>query len=238
MVSKALVVKNSTLEGPGLIEHVFSEYGIFWDMVDLDRGDKFTSLEEYKAVFVLGGPDSANDKTSKIIRELEIIRQVFDREIPYLGICLGMQLMVKANEGTVLRCRKGEVGWRDSCGRYYRTALTREGRKDLLFYGIEKPVNVLQLHNEKVELGKNMKLLGTGRYCRNQIVKIGSRAYGIQGHIELTRPMLDDWINHIIDLAHVEKSSIMDDYNNIRSGYEKVGKKIIENFLSISGLIR
>ena len=81
-------------------------------------------------------------------------------------------------------------------------------------------------------LNKNMKLLGTGKYCKNQIVKMASNAYGIQGHIELTKTMLDDWINNIADFEYSNKDSIVEDYYNLLSEYEESGKKIINNFLN------
>ena len=39
-----------------------------------------------------------------------------------------------------------------------------------------------------------MKLLGTGKYCKNQIVKYRENAYGFQGHIELSYDMFNTWI--------------------------------------------
>ena len=57
-------------------------------------------------MMVFGGPDSANDDTEKMKQELQRISEILDAEIPYLGICLGMQALVKAAGGTV---RKNKI---------------------------------------------------------------------------------------------------------------------------------
>jgi GMP synthase-like glutamine amidotransferase len=237
MVKNVLIVKNSTLEGPGLIEYVLMENDICWDIIDIESGDKFPPLKNYNAIFVLGGPDSVNDKTPRIYEELKKISQAADLGIPFMGICLGMQLLVKANGGKVTKYNRSEIGWRDSDDNYFEVTLTNEGRIDPLFNGIEGPIKIFHFHNEMVRLNKDMKLLGTGKYCKNQIVKIGSKAYGIQGHIELTKTILGDWVNHILDLEYVNKDFILEDYNNLKSKYENTGRMIFKNFLRISELI-
>jgi len=237
MVKNVLIIKNSTLEGPGLIEHVLMENDICWDIIDLESGDEYPAFKKYKAVFVLGGPDSANDKTLKIQEELKKIGQVLDLGIPYLGICLGMQLLIKANKGKVERCSISEIGWKDLDNKYFKVSLTEEGQKDPLFSGIEGSLRVFHLHNETIRLSRSTRLLGTGSYCKNQIVNNGSKSYGIQGHIELTKTMLVDWVTYITDFKHLKKDSIVEDYFKLQSEYEKVGKRVIENFLRISKLI-
>ena len=73
MVKNVLIVKNSTLEGPGLIEYVLMENDICWDIIDIESGDKFPPLKNYNAIFVLSGPDSVNDKTLRIYEEIKKI---------------------------------------------------------------------------------------------------------------------------------------------------------------------
>ncbi len=79
-----------------------------------------------------------------------------------------------------------------------------------------------------------MKLLGIGGYCRNQIVKIGSSAYGIQGHFELTPHMFEEWMTQDPDLSKMDQRFLRETYKIIKNEYEATGKQIFTNFLRIA----
>lgn len=102
-----LIVKNITREAPGLLARVLDEHNISYDVVDLDKGEPFPSPLTYKALVVLGGPDSANDATDKMQQELDQVRAAFTAGLPYLGICLGLQVGVKAAGGAWRAKRSG-----------------------------------------------------------------------------------------------------------------------------------
>lgn len=66
MTGDVLIIKNSTLEGPGLIEYVIMENDICWDIIDLERGDEFPLIKKFQGIFVMGDPNSASDNNLKI----------------------------------------------------------------------------------------------------------------------------------------------------------------------------
>src|SRR3989344_7468800 len=101
--NKILIIKNSVAEDPGIIETILEEKSVSYEIIELHKWQVSPSPKEYSAVIVLGGPDSANDLTIKIKHELERIRETINAGIPYLGICLGMQALVKANGGAVMK---------------------------------------------------------------------------------------------------------------------------------------
>ncbi len=181
-----LIVKNITREGPGLLARVLDEHKISYDVVDLDKGETFPSPLGYKALVVLGGPDSANDATDKMQQELEQVRTAFGAGLPYLGICLGLQVGVKAAGGAVLPGAQKEIGFINPSGQQYTVKITETGKEDPLLTDLSGSLKVFQLHGEVVELTPSMQLLATAPDCPNQVVKIGDKAYGIQSHFELT----------------------------------------------------
>src|SRR3989338_4744742 len=134
---KLLIVKNSATEGPGIIEAILKEKSISYEIVELDKGSLFPSPKNYSAVIVLGGPDSANDTTIKMKHELEMIKETVNAGIPYLGICLGMQALVKASGGTVMKNRIKEIGIRAPDGNFFEIEFTHEGKSDELFHGLK-----------------------------------------------------------------------------------------------------
>jgi len=230
-----LIVKNDTDEGAGLLEIELKERGIGYTIIDLDQKQSFPPVQDYKAIVVLGGPDSANDETEKMKNELTRIREAITANIPYLGICLGLQVLVKAAGGKVVKSPVKEVGFIDPENNYFTVELTAEGRQDPLFEGLGQTLTVFQLHGETVELTDKMTLLATGKFCRNQIVKVGQNAYGIQSHFELTPAMFEAWINEDPDLLKLDKEQLRAHYATIRDEYTRTGQQLFKNFLKAAG---
>lgn len=236
MKKEILIVKNNTGESPGLLETELYEQGISYTIIDLDKGQYFPPVENYSAVVILGGPDSANDENEKMETELARIRETISAEIPYLGICLGLQTLVKAAGGTVSKCPQKEVGFIDPEGEYFTVELTENGKIDPLFEGLGHSFKVFHLHGETVDLTDNMVLLASGKFCRNQIARVGSNAYGIQCHFELTPELFESWINEDPDLLKLDKYQLRSNFEAIQDEYLIVGRQLFKNFLKIAGV--
>ena len=232
MINSVLIIKNISHENPGLILNVLKEFNINFEIIDLSQKLEFPKIDEFSLIIIMGGPDSANDNSGKISKELQYIKLAFEKKIPILGICLGLQLMVKASGGKVYKNPIDEKGFKHE-NDWYCISLTEEGIKDPIFNEVDEKFITFQLHGETVRIKKDMKLLGTGKYCKNQIVRIGAFNYGFQFHFELTREMLNDWIILAPELREKDKSSIIKDYDLIYNTYEKIGKKIIQNYLNL-----
>ena len=235
MKKEILIVKNITEEGPGLLEELLNEHGIAYYVANFQQGQHFSSFENYGAIVVLGGPDSANDENVKMKNELARVREAIARNIPYLGICLGLQILVKAAGGQVVKSPTKEVGLIGPDGNRFTVELTEEGKIDPLFKGLDHSFNVFHLHSETIELNDNLTLLAIGKHCRNQIIRVGSNAYGIQCHFELTAEMFESWINEDPDLLNLDKNKLRSDFETIQSKYTQAGRQLFLNFLEIAG---
>lgn len=235
MEKEILIVKNTTEEGPGLLEDLLIERGIGYHIVDLQKEEPFPAVENYKAVVVLGGPDSANDENHKMVVEQQRIREILAARIPYLGICLGLQTLVKAAGGKVIQSPVKEVGFRGPDGDFFTVELTPEGMHDRLFKGLGRSLKVFHLHGETVDLSASMTLLGAGKFCHNQIVKVGENAYGLQCHFELTKPMFETWITEDPDLLQLDSNALRADLKSIKDAYTQTGRQLFLNFLEIAG---
>ncbi len=235
MRENLLIIKNSTSEGPGLLEVLLKERHISYSVIDLCRDYEIPSIEELKAVVILGGPDSANDDNKKMKDELQFIGKILDARIPYLGICLGLQTLVRAGGGRVIKSPVKEIGFRDPDNNLFSVALTGEGARDPLFKGLGRNLNVFHLHGETVEPAEGMVLLATGKFCHNQVVRAGINAYGIQCHFELTKEMFEDWISSDPDLLRLDSRYLKKDYQLLEQEYIKTGKTLLTNFLAIAG---
>ncbi len=232
---EVLIVKNVTHEGPGLLQEFIREAGLGFDEIDLDGGDAWPALDDYEIMIVLGGPDSANDGTSKIQQELQQIHTWVSAGRPYLGICLGLQLLVKAMGGRVEKNPVKEVGFFDPQGKLYEVEVTPEGARDPLFSGLPAALPVFQLHGETVVLTPDMTLLGSGRHCRNQVVRVGQTAYGLQCHFELTPRLLEEWASEDPDLKPLSKAELLDHFKKTESGYRSTACGLFTRFLKQAG---
>jgi len=214
-----------------MLSGILEDREIASDIVDFDGAAPIPSLSAYSAVFMLGGPESANDQTKKMQGACALVRTIIRSGIPYFGICLGMQVLVKAAGGQVTRCMNSETGWRDAGREYYRVHISDYGKNDPLFAGIKGSIPVFQLHGEMAEPSVGGEVLGFGDGCPVQIVKEGRLAYGIQGHIEIDEPLLKTLIEVDPELSSNDPGKILSDFHAIQEEYTANGTRIFSNFL-------
>jgi len=237
MAHKLLIIKNISHEGPGLLESILRDCNITAHVEDLSHGGTFPDPRSYHAIVVLGGSQSANDHTPSMQLQLKQIEYIVDEGIPYLGICLGMQALVKAGGGKVITCPVKETGFTDAEGLPYRIELTAAGKSDPLFAGFKNEIRVFQLHGETVELAESgMELLATGNNCQHQAVKVGANAYGLQCHFEMTRPMFAEWLAIDRDLKRMNQESMLAQFDVLYNNYTATGRQLFQNFLTIANL--
>lgn len=221
-----LIIQNIKREYPGTIQQLLDEQSIPYEAILMaERVENPPSLKDYSAMIVLGGPDSANDTTPKMLAELKLVQQVIVRPLPYLGVCLGHQVLVKAAGGNVVKCPKREVGWG------YTIALTAAGKVDPLFQGLPQTMSMFQLHGEMVQVVPTMSILATGDNCPVQAVKVADQAYGLQFHFELHDELYQTWLNGDPDLQKMDRTELEQHWQRVKARYMDIGRRIIENWL-------
>jgi len=80
------------------------------------------------------------------------------------------------------------------------------------------------------------KLLATADVVPNQIIKVGERAYGTQGHFELTPQLLESWLQVDPDLLALGKQGVQQvraDFQQKQQEYMKTARTIFNNFLDL-----
>lgn len=232
-----LVVKNVPHEGPGVFEDILKKEKVAYEVIDLDAGDCWPELKEYGALMVMGGPDSANDNTDKMREEIMQLRKALSLGMPILGVCLGLQTLVKAAGGTVRKNPVKEVGCKDRDRAPYTVLLTADGTHDPLFATCKPELPIFHLHGETVDIAQGMSVLATGKWCANQVVRVAPNAYGIQGHWDVTKESLKEWMQKDADLKALAPERLLADWNEMQILYFDAGRRVFRNFLSIAGFI-
>ena len=108
---------------------------------------------------------------------------------PYLGFCLGCQLLGEVVGGKVVKSKKPEIGM-------LNINFSKEKDEDLLFSTFPNKVKALQWHSYEVinlENNKDITLLASSNITKYQIFKYKNHAYGIQFHIEVKDTTVNDW---------------------------------------------
>jgi GMP synthase-like glutamine amidotransferase len=185
---RVLVLQHIACEHPGVFSEVMAERGVEATAVELDEGEALPDWREFDAVLAMGGPMGAYDERDHpwLAGEKELVREVVDADRPFLGVCLGVQLLASALDAAVHPAETPEVG-------LLPVELTDEGRKDPLFAGLEEPLVSLQWHADTFELPAGSVRLARSELVPNQAFRAGERAYGIQFHLEVTLEMVREW---------------------------------------------
>ncbi|MTI16870.1 glutamine amidotransferase [Rhodobacteraceae bacterium RKSG542] len=182
---KVLIVLHQENSTPGRVGHELVRRGFQLDMRRPRFGDTLPdSMEEHAGAVIFGGPQSANDTDAYIQKETDWIDVPLKENKPFLGICLGAQMLSRNLGGTVTEHKEGmvEIG-------YYPLQATEAGQQMMHW-----PTKVYQWHREGFSIPSGAELLATGAETfPNQAFRVGGNAYGIQFHPELTQAMMHRW---------------------------------------------
>ena len=202
-----LFIKHIDVEGPGTIETYFQGEGFSLKTVDLSRKEHLpTDFSGIKAVVSLGGPMNVyeEEKYPFLKGEDVFIKEVLKKQIPFLGICLGAQLLAKAAGAKVSKSPTKEVGW-------FKIQMAKTAQKDPLFSGLGPEITIFQWHEDTFDVPQGGTLLATGQNCPHQAFKVGKCAYGIQFHIEVTEAIIADWCKAYFNSQDQEKQVMAKD---------------------------
>jgi GMP synthase (glutamine-hydrolysing) len=141
------------------------------------------TMDDHAAAVIFGGPQSANDSHEFIKRETDWIGTVLKADKPFLGICLGAQMMARHLGARVFGHPDGhaEVG-------YYPIRPTDAGMALCPSW----PDHVYQWHREGFDLPHGAELLAEGDTFEKQAFRYGS-GYALQFHPEVTHAMMCRW---------------------------------------------
>ncbi len=190
---KAIVLQHIKIEDPGYIKDLMLADGWNFTTIELDEGDKIPkNLKEFDAMLCMGGPmDTWMEKEFPwlIEEKLRIKEFAVDMEKPFLGFCLGCQLLGEVVGGQVIKSKIPEIGILD-------INFSKDKNQDKLFSSFPDKIKALQWHSyevKNIEKNKNVTLLASSPTTKYQIFKYKKHAYGIQFHIEVKKNTVTDW---------------------------------------------
>jgi GMP synthase-like glutamine amidotransferase len=185
---RVLVLQHIACEHPGTFSAVMAERGVEAVPVELDEGQPLPDWRRFDGVLAMGGPMGVDDEAEHpwLADEKRLIGEAVRAGTPFLGVCLGVQLLAAALGAPVSPAPAPEVG-------LLPVHRTEAGRADSLLGGLEEPLVTLQWHGDTFGLPEGAVALATSPLVRNQAFRWGDRAYGIQFHLEVTPAMTRRW---------------------------------------------
>ena len=191
-----LIVLHQEHSTPGRVGHRLTERGYPLDIRRPRFGDPLpATLAKHSGAIIFGGPMSVNDPDDYLKSEVEWLKVPLSERAPFLGLCLGAQMLALHLGAAVGPHADGhiELGW-------FGLSATEAGRRLLAW-----PDFVHQFHKEGFGLPAGATLLaeGAAETFPNQAFCYGEAAFGIQFHIELTTAMVGRWTGRIGDRARL-----------------------------------
>jgi GMP synthase (glutamine-hydrolysing) len=230
-----LLVRNDRYESFGTAAPSLAMSGLDVVTANLPAGADLPPIDEVSGVVTFGGTVNVDRVTDHpyLADVRAYTRRAIGAGVPYLGICLGSQILARSLDVEVVAGPAREVGFEP-------VRPTPQAKEDPLLAFLGAEVLVMQWHEDTHELPAGATLLATSDAIAVQAYRVGDLAWGIQFHLEVDAAELDWWLDIADAAMDVEavwgKSTarIRDEAAEHMPAHEERGREIFRRFAEVA----
>ena len=231
-----LLVQNDPVETFGLAIRSIESAGV--PVVTFDSADRSADrprLDDLAGVVMFGGTVNVDqvDDHPFLKENRDLTRECVDRTVPYLGICLGAQMLARAMDSPVMAAHVKEVGFEP-------VRVNVAAASDPLMSVFADGDMVFQWHGDTMQLPEGALLLGTGDRVPTQAYRVGEAAWGLQFHFEIDADELEMWLDEasaFMDIREVwgkSADAIRVEAQAHMAGHERRGAEVFARFARLA----
>jgi GMP synthase (glutamine-hydrolysing) len=232
-MTTVLVVQHEPGTGAGWFGDWLRAAGITLEAFHAYTGAPLEPVTTYDGVVVLGGAmaPAEDERCPWLPGVRQRMAEAVASSVPLLGICLGAQLLALACGGSVRRGVRGpELGVLD-------IDMSAAAADDPVFAVLGSPAPVVQWHWEEIsELPEAATLLGGSSTYANQIFRVGDRAWGVQGHPEVTADIAAAWAREdspLLKAAGREPDDLVAEVRDREATLARTWRPVADAFASV-----
>jgi GMP synthase-like glutamine amidotransferase len=215
---RVLILQHEEPTPPGHVTEWLAAHDADVDVWRIDVEDRDVDPRDYDLIVSLGSEFAAFDDTKPfVVREMNVLRDAVDDDVPVLGLCFGGQILARVLGGEGFRVEKGEIGWLP----------VRSGDPSLVPEG-----PWFQWHFDSFTLPPDAKVVAETDVGPQAFV--AGRSLGLQFHPEVTTQIMDDWVRvyrHELDGDGVDPDALLEETHRIADESHARAIQLFERFL-------
>lgn len=229
---RVLAIVHQRDAGPGVFAEAIAEAdGELDEWTLAERPEPPADPFGYDAVFTLGGAMNVNEgeRHGWIAEEKALLRELLDREVPLLGLCLGGQILAAAAGTEPRRASRPEIGW-------HQVEVMPEGEDDPLLGPLAPTFEAFQWHGYAFPLPPGAIPLARSEVCL-QACRLSERAWALQFHPEVSAADARHWIGHYradpdaVDIG-VDPAALRVETEEKIGAFNHLGRELCRRWLS------
>ena len=158
-----------------LIARRVRDLGVFSEIINPNSLKKIKNFDNIKGIILSGGPSTVTKSNFQTIP-----KNIFEKKIPILGICYGLQLIAKLFGGKIKSSKKKRE--------FGRAFIFKKKQSNLMKNFFSKKNSVWMSHEDAVvKLPKNFKVIAFTKSSKLTVIENSkNKIYGVQFHPEVT----------------------------------------------------
>jgi GMP synthase (glutamine-hydrolysing) len=239
MTRKVMVFQHNPWEGPGkFLLNAAKNHSLKLDIINVWE-EEIPKINSHIALIVLGGGPNVDQEHLYpfLTEEKKIIKKALSEDMPYLGFCLGHQLLADAVGAKVGPNFQSSIG-------YIKGFLTHEGKIHPAFQDLPQHLPLFKWHAQAVQepLPSPINILVTSTECQVEAISLAGRPHilGLQFDNHAADPeslkkwltMDSKWLSTLKDKT-VNSASLLKEAEKYRKTIQKQFIKLFDNFFSL-----